>query len=198
MQIILISKPGRAQRRVHLGPVGARVALGAVVLAGILLVFGGMRLGLSIPGNAPETSFVDWRQEVETQKQAVDQALRSALPDEGYTVNEALQSSCGIGYDEAGAILAEAWGLPESIIYVLCHHRSPQPKCDPHGLLCIVADTSRMVSAVLNENEYEPADHRMGTNPEFSESRDRVFDRLLSSYPQTSKLAASLTSNKFA
>lgn len=78
MQLILIGKPGRAPRRLHLGPAATRAAFAAAILVGALLVAAGMQFGGSPNASAPEAVFADWRHQIETQKRTVDLALRSA------------------------------------------------------------------------------------------------------------------------
>ena len=78
MDVIVLANPRRAYGRFHLGRVGTALLLLGMVLVGMLLVYAGFRYGAANPTQRPDVYSNLWREELQSQRDTVDEAIRSA------------------------------------------------------------------------------------------------------------------------
>lgn len=105
-------------------------------------------------------------------------------------LNSALAAHCGLGFDQAGGLLAEAWSLPEELGEAIAR----QFDHDYNGLaLCAVVSGAReIVGAVMRDLEWsdpDPSLFRLGLT---RDSQLAVYNRLVHSKARTVELATVL------
>lgn len=83
-------------------------------------------------------------------------ALRPAGTTQDGNLNERLRAGCGLGYDEAGALLAEAWQLPAILHDAIARQFDLSEGATPLGRL--VHGAVRLVSCVHHAGEWTEAD----------------------------------------
>lgn len=79
-----------------------------------------------------------------------NQALERVSADPGLRLHQALRESVGMGYDEAGTLLANAWNLPVELREAM-GRQHPAPGESP--LILLVAGAGDLVSSLLSERE---------------------------------------------
>lgn len=154
----------------------ARVESRVARTAGLLHNLGLLLLADSVPGETNE-------------------ALGSVQQDPTRSVNAALREKCGIGYDEAGAMLGNAMDLPDSLVEVMACHRSVNPTDEVPDLISVVSVAREMVSTCYRQEIFTPDNARgleLGLGPEEQEA---VFANLTSIFPKIQDLAAFLVKN---
>lgn len=117
-------------------------------------------------------------------------ALQSchAAPSGG--LNHALASECGLGYDEAGALLADAWQLPRQLRNAIAHqfHASPQA-----STMCrVVSAATRMAGKVRHDQDWDAPDPGLGELGMDLAAQSDVFAQIAAIRSSTAELAETL------
>ena len=105
-------------------------------------------------------------------------------------LNVALVDRCGIGYDEAGALLAAAWNLPADLRDAIAHQFRPLEDAKP--LAQVVSAATRMVGVVRRDLAWETADEQLIELGLPMPQQQQVFERLTTSKARTTELAETL------
>ena len=117
-------------------------------------------------------------------------ALDASIGGENEATNERLRHACGMGYDGAGALLAQSWGLPDSLVSVLEMHRLEDTPCSPSELVMTVACASRITSQLLQE---QPVDDVVPEGLDIDDVKlADVCDRLVKTVEPVKALSAEL------
>ncbi len=119
------------------------------------------------------------------------QALTEASAHPDIRLNHALQQHCGIGYDEAGAIISQAWRLPDKLANAIGGHRLSLHEID-NELTYYLALACQISSSLCSEQEYIPVETGGCITPPPVEHQLAVLRRLKSSLPKTRQLASLL------
>ena len=120
------------------------------------------------------------------------QAFAQAVDAPSGSINLALASSCGLGYDEAGALLAEAWRLPPALRDAIAHQFTPRSPASP---LCqVVGGAIRMVGAARHDMPWQSADAGLDGLGLDLAAQQAVFGRISASIQATTDLAENLFS----
>ncbi len=77
-----------------------------------------------------------------------NQAFEILIQDPSITLNQALESIVGIGYETVNALLAEHWKLPELLVIAMTHHLDPNYQGDAWELSQLVHVIAQMASAI--------------------------------------------------
>lgn len=117
-------------------------------------------------------------------------ALKQAAGTPFGGLNDVLADHCGIGYDQAGALLAEAWNLPQALRDAIEHQFHPHVEASP---LCrVVSAAARMAGILRHDEPWEQADAGL---LEIGLPMDRqleVFERLNGTKSRTIDMAEML------
>ncbi|MCB1801726.1 MAG: HDOD domain-containing protein [Gammaproteobacteria bacterium] len=115
------------------------------------------------------------------------EALRLAAGTAFGGLNDVLADQCGIGYDEAGALLAEAWNLPPVLRDAIAHQFHPRDDASP---LCrVVSAAARMAGTLRHDQPWERPDEGLSAIGMEMEQQLTVFDRLADSKTRTADMA---------
>ena len=119
------------------------------------------------------------------------QAL-SATGDEAPSgeLNTSLTDHCGIGFDEAGALLAEVWQLPSVLRDAIAHQLDPRD--DAPQLSKVVSAAARMVGALRRGQEWGEPDRMLDHLGLSLDDQLEVFALLSDSKQATVELAETL------
>lgn len=82
------------------------------------------------------------------------QALLQAEPEQPGRLDQLLSDTCGIGYIEAGARLAEVWNLPPPLLDAIAEQYAMPDDASP--LTYVVSTASGIVSHVRRDLEWQP------------------------------------------
>ena len=105
-------------------------------------------------------------------------------------LNHALEAQCGLGYDEAGALLADAWQLPEQLRNAIAHQFHPRQEATP---LCqVVSAATRMVGTARRNQDWEQADTGLSQLGLDLEAQSDVFAQIAAIRTKMSELAETL------
>jgi len=83
-------------------------------------------------------------------------AIERACEETDGSLNDHLHEACGLGYDEAGALLAEAWRLPAVLHDAIAQQFDDAADTAP--LARLVRGAARMTSCVRNERDWSQPD----------------------------------------
>lgn len=87
-------------------------------------------------------------------------ALERVQRDPAVVLLDALREEAGVGYDDAGAFLARAWGLPPVLRAAMsCQHAGSEASLTIH----LVAAAGNLVSALLADRDRQPALSRLAS-----------------------------------
>ncbi len=106
------------------------------------------------------------------------------------SLNEVLRQHCGLGFDEAGALLADAWKLPEPLQAALAQQYSPPPDATP--LTDLVANATRLVGIVRRNIEWTRSDQQLSTMGIDEVSQHLIVDELYRLNTRTMEMADAL------
>lgn len=127
--------------------------------------------------------------------QQTAEALISSTDQPPGTVERALVETCGVGYVEAGAMLADAWKLPIELRCAIAHQVEPVPGDDIRAL--VVSAATRMVGHVRrsqNTDTIEPGLAKLGID---DDAQKNVLERLDQSGTRTAELAEALFTGRW-
>lgn len=82
-------------------------------------------------------------------------ALALAEAEPAISVNDALIAACGVGYSDAGAILSEAWQMPQPIATGMTYHIPAAPGTREEKLSRLITLAAAMASAIYVESATE-------------------------------------------
>lgn len=106
------------------------------------------------------------------------------------SLNSALVEQCGLGFDEAGALLADAWEIPVPLRNAIAHQSQRRLHTTP---LCkIVSTAACMVGAARREREWLEPDSGLEELGMSRTDQQAIFERLAGSVKQTQELAETL------
>ncbi len=105
-------------------------------------------------------------------------------------LNRLLQQHCGLGFDSAGGLLAEAWDFPTALVEAIAQHYSPPP--DAARLTQVVAGAVRLVGSVRRDLELEPSDHALTALGIDAATQQRLVEELGELYRRNMEMAEAL------
>lgn len=117
-------------------------------------------------------------------------ALAALATDKPGQLNAALVETCGMGYDEAGALLADAWKLPPILRDAIANQVSPA--ADASQLSLIVHSATQMVGVLRREQPFDQAIDalvHLGMQPD---RQAEGFEQLVKTRERTREMAAAL------
>ena len=121
-----------------------------------------------------------------------DCALKKVQQDPALSVNMALKEKCGIGYDEAGAMLGEAMELPRSLVEVMACHRSDMRTDEYHSLIGIIGIAREMVSTCYRQEIYSSDNGLRRGDEHVSSQLEEVFAKMSENFSRTQQMASTL------
>ena len=105
-------------------------------------------------------------------------------------LNDMIKEHCGLGFDEAGGLLAKAWDLPPSLCAALAQQYSPPPDATP--LTCVVNSATRLVAIVRRDIEWTQSDPRLNAMGIDEVSQRLMVDELRGLNAATMEMADAL------
>jgi HD-like signal output (HDOD) protein len=105
-------------------------------------------------------------------------------------LNISLADHCGLGFDEAGALLAEAWQLPPVLRDAIAHQFDRRDDAPP--LSQIVSAAARMVSTLRRGQDWTDPDALLDRLGLPLDGQQEVYERLGASRQATIELAETL------
>lgn len=119
-------------------------------------------------------------------------ALELIAADPTTSVNEALIASCGVGYSDAGAVLSEAWQMPQPIASGMTYHIAASPGSKEEKVTWLITLVAAMVNSVYAETvpEIDASLYEvLGTD---RATFGQLYDDLKVTFPGIQELAGTL------
>ncbi len=126
----------------------------------------------------------------ETLPQETATALCETTEGEFGQLNEKLRQTCGMGYDEAGRLLAEVWKLPQALCIAIGNQVSPPQDADILSL--IVHSAAHMAGALRRDQAFDaPIDALLSLGMD-GHMQAAGFEHLQQARKRTEEMAAAL------
>ena len=120
-------------------------------------------------------------------------ALTAAAEKPPGSLNNLLQQHCGLGLDEAGALLCRAWNLPQPMCIAIEQQYSPPP--DATALTGVINCAARLVGVVRHQMDWNHADEHLNVLGVDEITQRLIIDSLRDSYNRTMQMADAMFPN---
>lgn len=122
----------------------------------------------------------------------VEDAIQITEAEGSPNLNEAMKTSFGFGYSEAGEALADAWKLPQALKLAMSyiHYQSNNP--DDQRILSLIKLSASMVSAIQNTSPWSIPENHLEQIDADATRITKIYSQLVSQQERIQDLAAKL------